>query len=140
METRALTLGLSAALLALLVVGCAGFESYGTGLPAEAAPKFFFHMEHEAEARGFDVYRSSSNDYLSVTTDLGDMDYRVEGDEIVVSVQLADVEGLTAEELRVELDRLRALNDELIDAAAKRAERSRAFERRTLDGGEAASP
>jgi len=138
METRMLTLGTLVGLLALFVVGCAGFETFGTGIPAEAAPRFFFHMEHEAEARGFEAYRSANDDYLSVTTDLGDMDYSVEGDEIVVSVHLAEVDGLSVEEVQAELDRLRSLNEDLIDAAAKRAERSKAFERHTLD--EASAP
>lgn len=138
METRMLTLGTLVGLIALFVVGCAGFETFGTGLPAEAAPRFFFHMEHEAEARGFEVYRSTHNDSLSVTTDLGDMDYSVEGDEIVVSVHLASIDGLSVDEIQAELDRLRRLNDDLIDAAAKRAERSKAFERHTLD--EASAP
>jgi len=133
-----LTLGTLVGLLALFVVGCAGFETFGTGIPAEAAPRFFFHMEHEAEARGFEAYRSANDDYLSVTTDLGDMDYSVEGDEIVVSVHLAEVDGLSVEEVQAELDRLRSLNEDLIDAAAKRAERSKAFERHTLD--EASAP
>ena len=120
--------------LAVFAVGCAGYATYDTGLPAEAAPKFFFHMEQEAQARGYDAWRSSDNSSLSVETDLGELDYNVLGDEIVVNVNLRRVDkDMTDNAIRLELAKLYQLNESLIEDAISRAERAKVFEHREID-------
>ena len=112
----------------VLMTGCAGMEQYETGIPAKSSDKFYFHMEKEALDRGFDTDRGELYG-LSVTVDgQGSLDYKVQGDGIVVNVQVDDVYDLEKAEIQTRLDALKSLNEAMIDGAVERANRASVFE------------
>ena len=131
MKARALTL--SALSLLLLVAACGTSQTFGTGFPASGADKFYFHMEQEANARGFDTYRDSAQGILEVNID-EDMalSYSTVGDEIMVTIHVDDLGDGTDDEVADRLATLRQLNRVMVDAAIDRADRARAFERTEL--------
>lgn len=133
MNPRTLSLVLSALSLTLLLAACGTSQTLGTGLPASASDKFFFHVEQEANARGFDTYRDSEGQILDVTIDQDmALNYGVMGDEIMVTLQVDDLGEGRDDEIDERLATLRQINRVMIDAAVERADRARAFEQTRL--------
>ncbi len=118
------------ALLPLLAItaGCVPSETLGTGVPAASADKFYFHMEREANARGYDTWRDAEQQTLSVEVDRGDLDYTLQLDEIVVTITPEADDSMSEGEVQTRIEALRQVHERLMQGASERARRVNAFD------------
>lgn len=111
--------------LLLTMPACAGMQRYSTGIPATASEKFFFHMQKEAEERGYTVSKSDS---LSIDVNDGFLQYSIFDDEISLVITVKGAKGMSDEEIAAKQANLKALSDDLVEKARARSEAANAFE------------
>ena len=112
-------------LMAFGMVGCAKSYQVETGLPADVAPRFFFHIEKEAQERGLRTSRSDSG--LHIYAQAGQLLYRIDGPDIVVSVVIPTKSSANSNYYRQKKRELQSLHASLSDGARKRSRQTQDF-------------
>lgn len=115
-------------LLVLLTLGAAGcVHSYvrPTGLPSDVGNRFFFHVDHEAQAQGFRTARSETG--VTVYAPQGRIAYGASGDEIVATLTVPNRSGVNRNYYREKRIALQELSDALVDGARARAREAKDF-------------
>ncbi len=108
------------------LTACAGMQQVQLGIPADVAPRFFFHVEAAGRARGLSV--SKHPDSVNLRTRQGDwLQYMVQQDAINL-VLLPNTKGLSEPQIRERQAELRALSDSIVAEARSRASQAKAFE------------
>lgn len=117
------------ALLFLLLIwtqtGCTKTYYVQTGLPADVASRFFFHLEKEAQDRGLRTQRSEVD--LHVYAQEGQLWYQIDGDEIIASIVIPQKSAANSNYYRQKKRELESLHAELSDGARKRSRNARDF-------------
>ena len=109
----------------LLMTSCVHTYTVPTGLPADVHDRFMFHMNIEAQEKGL---RTAKGDVgLTVYATDGRISYSVGGDEIVAVLTIPNKSGKNDNYYSQKRQALRALSDELINGARKRAQNAQDF-------------
>lgn len=109
----------------IFLSSCAHVYVQGTGLPADVADRFLFHVMVEAQQRSYRTAKSETG--LTVFAGLGDIRYYPGEHEIMVDFVIPNVSGKTENYYRNERQHLQKLNSELINGARQRARQARDF-------------
>lgn len=112
---------LSLFLVALtLLSSCAHTYVEGTGMPADLAHRFLFHVSVEAQQRNYRTSKSEEGK-LTIYAGPGNLLYYAGEDEILVTMTVPNVKGKTDRYYQEERRRLQMLNSDLINGARERA-------------------
>lgn len=108
-----------------LVAGCSHSYYYSTGLPADVADRFFFHLEGEARDRGLQTSRSETD--LHVYAQGGQLWYQVQSDEITTTIVISNRKNATSNYYKSKREEFEKLNGELVAGARRRARQAKDF-------------
>ena len=109
----------------VLLAACAHTSTKPTGLPADVAERFTFHMNIEAQEQGYRTMRGESG--VTVYASGGRITYGLSGDEIVAIFTIPNKSGANKNYYHKKQIELSALSDKLIDGARRRARDARDF-------------
>jgi hypothetical protein len=112
-------------LTTLSTFGCAHSYIRPTGLPSDVGNRFFFHVDHEAQAEGYRTARSESG--VTVYAPDGRITYGISGDEIVATLTVPNRSGVNRNYYRQKRIALQELSDDLVEGARARAREAKDF-------------
>ncbi len=112
--------------VAVTTTGCTKTYYVETGLPADVAGNFFFHLQKEAESRGLNAQRTDMD--LHVYSEGNQIWYQIQDEEIIASIVIPQRSSANENWYAQKKRELQRLHDELMEGARKRSVSAQDFQ------------